>query len=179
MALSATIFKAELQIADLDRGYYADHSLTLARHPSETDERMMVRLLAFALHAGEHLEFTRGLCADDEPELWERTLTGEIALWIDVGQPDARRIRKACQRARAVHLYAYGGHAAELWWQRTREEVKRFANLQVTYLPPDGTAALAQLAARSMRLQCTIQEGQIWLGHADATVLLSPAQWYV
>ena len=100
MALTATVFKADLQIADMDRGYYADHHLTLARHPSETDERMMVRLLAFALHASEALQFTKGVCADDEPQLWERSLSDEPLLWIEVGLPDERRLRKACNRAR-------------------------------------------------------------------------------
>ena len=108
MALSATIFKANLQVSDMDRNYYAEHLLTLARHPSETDERMMVRLLAYALHADEYLNFTKGLCADEEPDLWLKNLTDEIELWIDVGQPDERRLRKACSRAAQVYLYLYG-----------------------------------------------------------------------
>ncbi len=118
MALPSTIFKATLQISDIDRQYYGEHQLTLARHPSETDERMMVRLFAFALHADENLNFTKGLCADDEPDLWQKSLTGEIALWIDVGLPDERRVRKACGRAEKVCLYLYGGRAADLWWQK-------------------------------------------------------------
>lgn len=177
MALTATVFKAELQIADMDRGYYADHSLTLARHPSETDERMMVRLLAFALHAGEDLQFTKGLCADDEPELWQRSLSDEILLWIDVGLPDERRLRKACNRARQVVLYAYGGRTAEQWWQRSAPELRRHDNLQVFNLPPEATAALAGLVSRTMRLQCTIQEGQVWLGNGTDTVLVEPQVW--
>ncbi len=177
MALTATIFKTELQIADMDRGYYADHILTLARHPSETDERMMVRLLAFALHAGEALQFTRGVCADDEPQLWERSLSDEILLWIEVGMPDERRLRKACNRARQVVLYAYGGRTAEQWWERTAPELRRFDNLQVFNLPQEATRALAGLVNRSMQLQCTVQEGQVWLGNADATVLIEPQRW--
>lgn len=174
MALTATIFKAELQIADMDRNYYADHSLTLARHPSETDERLMVRLLAFALHASETLQFTKGLCADDEPELWQKGPTGEVERWIEVGQPDERRLRKACGRAQAVYVYAYGGRAAQLWWERTAAEVARLANLRVFDLPQPATKALAGLAARNMRLQCTIQEGQIWLGNDRESVLVEP-----
>ena len=95
MASNATIFKATLQIADMDRNYYADHALTIARHPSETDERMMVRLLAFVQHAHEALAFGRGLSADDEPDLWRRDLTGAVELWIEVGQPEEKRLRKA------------------------------------------------------------------------------------
>ncbi len=174
MALTATVFKTELQIADMDRGYYADHALTLARHPSETDERMMVRLLAFALHASEGLAFTRGLCADDEPDLWEKSLTGEIDTWIDVGLPDERRIRRACGRAGRVYIYAYGGNPARLWWERTARDVARFDNLQVVDLPLGATRALDTLVERTMRLQCTVQEEQVWLGNSEATVLVEP-----
>ena len=177
MALTATVFKAELQIADMDRGYYADHALTLARHPSETDERMMVRLLAFALHAGEDLQFTKGLCADDEPELWQRSLTDNILLWIDVGLPDERRLRKACNRARQVVLYAYGGRTAEQWWERNVPDLRRHANLQVFNLPSEATQALSGLVSRTMRLQCTIQEGQVWLGNGTDSVLIEPQCW--
>ena len=118
MAQKSTICKAELTIADIDRGYYRDHALTIARHPSETDERMMVRVLAFALHADDVLAFGRGLSADDEPALWRRDLTGAIEQWIDVGLPDERDVRKACGRAQEVSIVAYGGRAVDLWWAR-------------------------------------------------------------
>ncbi len=169
MALKATIFKAELQVADLDRHYYADHCLTLARHPSETDERMMVRLLAFARHADEALQFTKGLCADDEPELWQKDLTGAIELWIDVGLPDEKRLRRACGRARRVVVYAYGGRAVDIWWEQNAAALGRLDNLAVYTLPAAATAALAELAQRSMMLQCTLQEGQVWIGDAERT----------
>ena len=110
MAIKATICKANLQIADMDRGYYNDLTLTIAQHPSETDERMMVRLLAFALHASEGLKFTEGISAeDDEPDIWQKNMSGEIEIWIEVGLPDEKRIRKACNRAKQVYLYPYGG----------------------------------------------------------------------
>ena len=159
MALKATIFKADLSIADIDRGYYRDHALTLARHPSETDERMMVRLLAFALHAGEGLEFGRGLSTDDEPDLWQRDLTGAIERWIDVGLPDERALRKACGRAREVHVVAYGGRAVDLWWQRAGDKLARQDRLGVREIPAEASRALAALAARTMRLQIAIQDG--------------------
>ncbi len=161
MALKATIFKAELSIADIDRGYYADHSLTLARHPSETDERMMVRLLAFALRAAERLEFGRGLSSEDEPDLVERDLTGAIQRWIDVGLPDERDVRKACGRARRVDVIAYGGRAVELWWQGARKTLERQAALEVCELPADASQALAKMADRSMRLQVTVHDNHI------------------
>ena len=170
MALNATIFKAELQIADIDRHYYHDHALTIARHPSETDARMMVRVLAFARHAHEALLFGKGLSSDDEPDLWRKDLTGAIALWIDVGLPDEKRTRRACGRADEVFIYSYGGRGAELWWEQTRDKLDRTSNLTVVNLPFSASQALAKLAQRSMQLQCTIQEGQIWIADADRRV---------
>jgi uncharacterized protein YaeQ len=161
MALKSTIFKVELSIADVERGYYRDHSLRIARHPSETDERMMVRLLAFALHADEALEFGRGLSAENEPDLWQRDLTGTIERWIEVGLPDEREVRKACGRARSVDILAYGGRAVELWWEGARAKLERHEGLTVTEVPLDASRALALLAGRSMRLQITIQEGHV------------------
>ncbi len=177
MALKSTIFKAELQVSDLDRNYYATHPLTLARHPSETDERMMVRLLAFALFAGERLEFGRGLSTEDEPSLWQKDLTGAIELWIEVGLPDERVLRKASGRAGRVVVLCYGGRGADVWWAQNRAQLEKLGNLLVMNLPAEATQALAGLARRSMALQCTIQDGQVWLGDEDATVHLEPAAW--
>jgi uncharacterized protein YaeQ len=174
MALTATIFKVTLQIADMDRGYYADHTLTLARHPSETDERMMVRLVAFALYAGEFLNFTKGLCADDEPDLWQKGLTGEIKLWIDVGLPDERRIRKACNRSDQVILFAYGGRGVQNWWARNGSTLQRHNNLTVLELTEETTSALATLVQRSMQINCTVQDGQLWIGDASHGLSVSP-----
>ncbi|MEO5573318.1 MAG: YaeQ family protein [Gammaproteobacteria bacterium] len=170
MALKATIFKADLSIADMDRHYYHDHALTLARHPSETDERMMVRLLAFTLHAGESLTFAKGPNVDDEPALWLRDLSGTIQSWIDVGLPDEKRIRKACGRARQVIIYTYGGRSADLWWEQSSSKLEVINNLTVINLAQSATLALAKLAQRTMRLQCTVQEGQVWLADADNSV---------
>ncbi|MHB0985207.1 MAG: YaeQ family protein [Sulfuricella sp.] len=170
MALKATIFKADLQIADMDRNYYHDHALTLARHPSETDERMMVRLLAFALHADEGLSFGKGLSTDDEPDLWQKDLTGAIELWVDVGLPDEKLIRKACGRAKQVVVYSYGGRGAELWWNQNSSKLQRLDNLTVINLPAAASLELAKLAQRNMRLQCSIQDGQIWVADNNDTM---------
>ena len=170
MAIKATIFKANLQIADMERHYYQDHVLTLARHPSETDERMMVRLLAFALHAHEYLEFGQGMTADDEADLWLKDLTGAIELWIDVGIPDEKLIRKACGRANQVIVYAYGGRIAEMWFAQNSSQFERLTNLTVINLPVDSTRAIARLAQRNMQLQCTIQDGQVWLSDEKESV---------
>ena len=174
MASNATIFKTTLQIADMDRNYYADHALTIARHPSETDERMMVRVLAFVRHAHPALEFTRGLSATDEPDLWQKDLTGNIELWIEVGQPDEKRLRKAGNRAGRVCVYTYGGRGADLWWEQNRDALARLDNLTVVNLPYPATRALAALAQRSVQLQCTVQEGQLWIGDGKQVVHIEP-----
>jgi uncharacterized protein YaeQ len=170
MALKATIFKAELQIADMDRNYYHDHALTIARHPSETDERMMVRLLAYALNASDALIFGKGLSTDDEPDLWRKDLTGAIELWIDVGLPDEKRIRRACGRAGQVLVYSYGGHGAAIWWSQVAGKLDRTRNLTVVSVPAAASQALGKLARRNMQLNCTIQDGQVWLGDAEERV---------
>ena len=163
MALKATIFKATLNIADMDRHYYADHQLTIAQHPSESEERMMVRLLAFALNASDTLQFTRGLCVDEEPELWQKNDMGDIQLWIELGQPDEKRIKKACKQAEQVTVYCYHPRSAPVWWQQMEKALREFSNLNVYFLADDTLTQLASLASRNMQLQCTIQEGDIWL----------------
>lgn len=173
MAIKATIFKATLQIADMDRHYYAEHALTLARHPSETDERMMVRLLAFALYAGDALAFGKGMNSDDEPDLWQKDLTGSIKHWIEVGLTDERVIRKACGRAAQVTVISYG-RPAGIWWNENRDRLQRLDNLTVIRLPQETTLALAKLASRTMQLQCTIQEGHIMMTSAAGMIEIEP-----
>lgn len=162
MALKSTIFRVELQIADLDRNYYQNHTLTVARHPSETDERMMVRVLAFALYASEALSFGKGLSSDDEPDLWARDLTGIIDLWVEVGLPDEKRIRRACGRARQVVVVTYGGRVADMWWQQNKAALQKQDNLAIINVTAEDSRALATFAARGMQLQCTLQEGELW-----------------
>jgi uncharacterized protein YaeQ len=162
MALKSTIYKAELQVADMDRHYYADHPLTLACHPSETAERMMVRVLAFALNAHELLAFGKGLSDVDEPDLWRRDLTGAVEQWIEVGQPDDRTVLKACGKAGEVLVYAYGTSTPQ-WWKQNGPKLERARNLKVLAIEPEAARELGKLAARNMRLQCTIQDGDIWM----------------
>ena len=171
--MNATIFKADLTIADMDRGYYTTHALVLARHPSETDERMMVRLLAFAWNASDALAFGKGLSADDEPDLWQKDLTGAIELWISVGLPDEKTVRKVCGRAAQVRLYTYG-RTSERWWQDAQTALARPDNLMVVELPQTATQQLAQLAQRNMQLQCTIQDDTLWLTDGTHTVEVTP-----
>lgn len=174
MALKSTIFKAEINVADMDRHYYQTHAITIARHPSENDERMMVRVVAFGLHADEALTFGKGLSSNDEAALWRKDLTGAVEQWIEVGLPDARVLKKAASRANELIVYAYGGRSVGLWWAQQRDELARLDNLRVIELPAEATIALSRIAARSMSLQCTVQEGQVWLGDANETVHFEP-----
>jgi uncharacterized protein YaeQ len=174
MALNATIHKAELSISDMDRHYYATHALTLARHPSETEERLMVRLLAFALHADERLEFGKGLGEEDEPALWRRAYTGEVEQWIELGQPDEARIRKACGRAQQVVVVNYGGRVADLWWDKVGGALSRNGNLAVLDIDEATVRRLAALCERGMRLQCLIQDGELQLIAGDETIAIRP-----
>ncbi|MBL8381951.1 MAG: YaeQ family protein [Burkholderiales bacterium] len=173
MALKSTIYKAELQVADIDRHYYFDHTLTIACHPSETMERMMVRLLAFAINAHTRLSFGRGLSDVDEPDLIRRDLTGAIEQWIEVGQPDERAILKACGKAAEVRIYAYAA-AADRWWKQVGARVGRARNLRVWRLDPGGVTDLAAMAERNMRLACTIQDGEVWVRDDTSAAQFTP-----
>lgn len=182
MALKSTIYKASLQIADMDRGLYADHALTLALHPSETEERMMVRLLAFALNvpADDHdgaLNFGRGLSDTDDPDLWRHSLDGTLRDWIDVGQPDDRRLVRASGRADRVMLYAYAA-SVPVWWQGIANKLTRLNNLRVWQIPAEQSQALAALAERSMQLQVSVQDGQVFVVSGEQTAEIHPHLLY-
>ena len=174
MAPNATIYRLELQVSDMDRHYYACHNLTLAQHPSETPERLMVRLIAFALYADERLEFGRGLSTVEDADLWQRDYGGEIERWIDLGQPDETRIRKACARARHVVVVNYGGNASEIWWSRIASSLSRLDNLTVIDLAPDRVEAATALLERGMRLTAMIQDGELQLMSEHLNVAMTP-----
>ena len=163
MALNSTVVKAELQVSDMDRHYYATHNLTLAQHPSETDERLMVRVLAFALYADERLEFGRGSSDEDEPAMWKRDYTGEIELWIELGHPDESRIKKASGRAQQVVVVNYGGRASDIWWDKIATSLTRLKNVTVIDLPADVVDALPGIGERGMRLNALVQDGELQL----------------
>ena len=177
MALKSTIYKAQLQVADMDRGVYADHALTLAQHPSETAERMMVRLLAFALHAPKDdargtLQFARGLADSDEPDLWQHDLSGVLVHWIEVGHPDERRMLRASSRAEAATFIAYAA-STPVWWAGVKNKLTRTKRLSVWQLPAEQSQALASLAQRSMQLQLSVQDGTVWCTGGERTVELT------
>jgi len=177
MAQKSTIYKVELSISDMDRHYYETHKLTLAKHPSETDERLMVRLLAFALSAREQLEFSKGLSTDDEPDVWEKSLSGEIELWITLGLPSEKIVRQSCGKAKEVIIYSYGGKTAEVWWDKIKTATTRFDNLTVINLAEAETSSLAQIANRSMRLQVNIQEGDVMVSVDENITYVTPITW--
>ena len=177
MAQKATIYKVELSVSDMDRHYYETHKLTVAKHPSETDERLMVRLIAFALNAREQLEFSRGLSTDDEPDLWEKSLSGETELWVTLGLPSEKIVRQSCGKAKEVIIYSYGGRTAEVWWDKIKNSTTRFENLKVINLAEAETSKLAQQANRSMKLQVNIQEGDLMVSVDDSIVYVTPVTW--
>ncbi len=178
MALSATICKADLNIVDMDRHYYQQHSLTVAEHPSENDERLMIRLLAFALHADEFLSFTKGLSTDDEPDLWQKSLSGEIELWIELGLPSEKRLKKACGRAQQVILYTYGTGSAEQWWKQIQPQVRRFKNLSVRHLDSSITTELASRMQRNLDIQVSIQDSEVTWDSDQKTLSFRPEVRY-
>jgi uncharacterized protein YaeQ len=177
MALRATISKLELNVADMVRAYYGSHNLTVARHPSETEERMMLRVLAFALYASEGLAFTRGLSTTEEPSVWEKDLTGTILTWIDLGHPDERRILQASGKSEKVVVLCYGGNASQVWWQGVQAGVARAQNLQVLAVNPAQVQELARFAQRNMVLHVTIEEGTALVSSANDSVSVDIAVW--
>ncbi len=177
MALKATIYKATVNVADLDRNQFLDATLTLARHPSETQERMMLRLLAWIKYANERLQFTRGLSAEDEPDAWLLNDHLGIDLWIEMGLPDERRIKKACNQAAEVALFTYNSRAAEIWWQQNKSKCSQFSNLSIWYLDDEQLNQLSAFAGRTMSLQATIQEGAIWLSDEQNNLEIHFTPW--
>lgn len=177
MALKATIYKAAINIADMDRQVYLDKTLTLAQHPSETEQRMMLRLLAWIYHADENLSFTKGLCADDEPEVWRRNDHNAVELWIELGLPDEKRLKKACNQAEQVILYAYSERAAKVWWQQNESKLANHKNLSIHFLNDEQLKQLSAMCQRNMQLQATIQDKAIWLSDDHNNTELTFEQW--
>lgn len=167
MAINSTINKISLNIADMDRHYYETHELTVAQHPSETDFRFMMRMIAFMANANENLAFTKGLCVDDEPEIWQKSLTDEIELWVDFGQLDEKRIRKACGRAKQVIVYTYNQRKAKVWWEQNKNKLERHKNLNVLHIDAEGAEVFVD---RNMNLQCNIEDSEIYLSSAESSL---------
>lgn len=170
MAIKPRVFKVNLQIADMNRHYYNDHLLTIAQHPSETDERMMVRVLAFALNASEQLSFAEGITDQNQADLWERDINEHIALWISVGLPDEKLIRKASIKAERVIVYSYGGRTADVWWSKL--SIGEYANVKVINLTEQDSQELAAMFSRGMKMSLTIQENEVLIANESGTMNL-------
>lgn len=177
MAQKATIYKVELSVSDMDRHYYDTHKLVIAKHPSETEERLMVRLLAFAMNAHERLEMTKGISTEDEPDIWQKDLSDKLELWVTLGLPSDKLVRQSCAKSDKVIVYSYGGRTADVWWEKIRNGTTRFDNLQVMNLSNRNTEELGRLASRSMKLQVNIQDGEVMMSAEESIVHVTPATW--
>ncbi len=185
MAQKSTIHKASLQLADIDHSVYTDLAFTIARHPSETEARMMVRLVALALNAhvvqtacngDARIDFGAGLSDPDDPDVHVTDFTGLKRLWIEVGQPDEKALARACSRSDRVLAYAFGP-AAEVWWRGIETKLTRLDKLEVWRVPTDAVQALEALTGRSMHLQATVQDGSLTLSDEREAVVIEPVRW--
>jgi len=177
MAIKATVIKLDLTISDMDRDYYQQHNLTMAQHPSETEQRLILRTIAFTLFACEGLQFTKGLSEDSEPDLWQKNLIDDVELWIDLGQPDEKRIRKACHKAKKVIILSYGHNAAGMWWKSVENKAKGFTNLSVFHISTEQYNTLSQLMQRHLVLNASIQDAELWLSDDQHSLHITPQQW--
>ncbi|MGL5006759.1 MAG: YaeQ family protein [Plesiomonas sp.] len=177
MALKATVYKANINIADMDRHHYQDVDLVIAQHPSETELRMMVRLLAWIYHADERLSFTKGLCAEDEPEIWIKNYHGGIDLWIDVGLPDEKRVKKAVNQSEKVVLYTYSERSARIWWEQNKNKLSQYKNLSIYFVPDEQTTILSQFVQRTMHIQATIEDSIVWFSDTTKNSQVACEKW--
>lgn len=177
MAIKATVIKLDLTISNMDKAYYQQHTLTMAQHPSETEQRLILRAVAFALFAREGLNFTKGLSEDSEPDLWQRDLIDDIELWIDLGQPDEKRIRKACHRSKQAVVISYGDNAGRLWWKGIENKARNFNNLSVYHISTEKYKNLGQFMQRHLELNASIQDGELWLSDTKQGLHIVPEKW--
>ena len=176
MALGATVYKAQLSISDLDRNWYGEPVLTLARHPSETETRLMLRVLAWCMRAGEKLEFGRGLSTDGDPALWELDDTGAIIDWVELGVPDLRTVRKAAGKSEHVLVLAYDEARSAPWWESLKGDFSKISKLAVVLIHDDEAKALGSMATRNMKLAVTIQDGVFWVSNDHSSLQIDP-EW--
>ncbi len=180
MAIKATIYKASVELSDLDRQIYRSANAVIAQHPSENNERLMIRVLAFALNLpgdDDHgpLEFAKDMWEPDEPALWQKDLTGKLLHWIEVGQPDEKRIMRVSARSGKVSVYSFG---PANWWTGIATKITRARNLTVWQVPPEQSGALSALAERTMELQVTIQDGAVYVSDNAHSVEVTPVRLF-
>ena len=177
MALKATVYKASINVADMSRNVYLDHCVTLAQHPSETTKRLMLRLLAWTLYADERLQFTKGLCDETQPDLWIKNYSDEIELWIELGLPDEKRIKKACSLSKKVVLMVYGDNASAVWKSQMLNKLHLFKNLTVIQILDKTLEEAALNLNRTMDIQATIEDEQLWFSIGDTVLSIQPDIW--
>ncbi len=169
MALPPTIYRASIELADTDRGCYETLTATLARHPSETAERLVTRLLAYALCYEEELVFTKGISAGDEPDLWRKGPDGRILLWIEVGLPEAERLLKSARHAERVVLFAYGGSRWR-WEAQHLAKLGRAENITVLSVAQEFIDQLVEQLQRGIHWSLTVTDGSLYLNVAGTTL---------
>ena len=172
MALKASIYKANLSVSDMDRNVFGDFNLTVALHPSETVERMMVRILAFCYRAAENLTFTKGLSSMDEPDLWLKHDNGTILEWIEVGQPTPERLKKASGQSQAVEVFTYG-RGMDVWWKSNSAAIRALPKVSIHYFAADELQSLTALADKTMNLTVTITESIAYVSSAAGDITIS------
>lgn len=176
MALNATMYRFSIDLSDMDRSIYQSLTLHVALHPSETLQRMAMRLMAYCLNYDEHLEFTKGLSTDAEPDLWQKSYSDEIEHWIELGLPDPKRLKKACGRSRQVTVYAYGGQAVEAWWHSVENTLARQDGFSVYRFDEEAITAFSAQIERGMSLSCLVQDGSINLSWQDQMLEIQVAK---
>ncbi len=165
MAIGASIYKVNVSLSNLETHYYHDFDLTIAKHPSENESRMMYRLLAFLYSAHEDLEFTRGLSSTDEPELWQKDYSGEIIQWIELGLPESKRIKQACGKSQVVKIFTYHKNKSEEWVKKMKGDFQSHKKLPVYHLDVVENGPLEKLVEKSMKLSCIIEEQYMYIGN--------------
>jgi uncharacterized protein YaeQ len=172
MALKATVYKAQIAVANLNLHHYSDYSLTLAKHPSETDLRFLIRVLTFGLLSQEDLQFTKGLSTDAEPDMWKINHDGSIEHWVELGLPDERRIRQICGKAHNVSIFTYHGKQAEQWFETIARKLDRFDHLSIIHFNFEDPQILEKFVNKGMKLSLTIEDNEIWLAtESDRTCI--------
>lgn len=172
MAEKASVYKAGIQLADMDRQVYGDYSLILALHPSETHERLLVRILAFCYRAAENLTFTRGLSSVDEPDLWRKHDDGRILEWIEVGQPSLERLKKASSQAESVRVFAYG-KGMDIWWKNNAAAMTALPKVSLHAFASDELRPLCDAMQKNMQGSVTITEAMAYVTLQDITASLT------
>jgi len=169
MALSATIHSFAIRLADADRGVYETLNLRVARHPSETEEYLLTRVLAYCLEYAEGIGFSKGLSDTDEPAIAVRDLTGVMLSWIDIGAPEAPRLHKAAKTARRVAVYAHRDVAA--WLARLGgERIHRAELIEVFAVDKALIAALVQRLSRRMEFDLSVAERTLYVSIGEETL---------